>query len=312
MDDQRLEEIAKRLVESLRELDADEYGELDRRASVPLAVAAIRDALSSQGEALRLARGAAAAQDERERVAGFVCGVPYDLHGCDWPHAVAERVQVLEEELRKVREEREMGDQRIEEIAGRDSVSVLVFDIRQMARAAVNLGRCAARDGNARTSGRIGKRARKFAAIADLIESQAEALRQLREERDRLVLERDEARRMTEERSHAFVQYPFALKRAESAEAELHRLEMEMHEVSLYLLFDVLGALGTGNTDSLMTLAKAATRHVVERFYLAVNARAEAEMLAGKPVTGAHHRALEAEIAAYRVAGQVPRKGETC
>lgn len=38
----------------------------------------------------------------------------------------------------------------------------------------------------------------------------------------------------------------------------------------------------------------------VRAFYARVNARAEADMLAGGPVTGAHHRALEAEIAAYR------------
>jgi hypothetical protein len=32
------------------------------------------------------------------------------------------------------------------------------------------------------------------------------------------------------------------------------------------------------------------------KFYEAVNRRAEADMLAGRPITGAHHRALEAEI----------------
>lgn len=35
-------------------------------------------------------------------------------------------------------------------------------------------------------------------------------------------------------------------------------------------------------------------------FVLAVNARAEADMLAGNPVTGAHHRAIESELAAIR------------
>lgn len=48
----------------------------------------------------------------------------------------------------------------------------------------------------------------------------------------------------------------------------------------------------------------------VEAFYAAVNKRAEADMLEGKPVTGAHHRSLEAEIAAYRLVGQVPGKDE--
>lgn len=33
-------------------------------------------------------------------------------------------------------------------------------------------------------------------------------------------------------------------------------------------------------------------------FAARVNARAEADMLAGRPVTGAHHRAIEAELAA--------------
>jgi hypothetical protein len=48
----------------------------------------------------------------------------------------------------------------------------------------------------------------------------------------------------------------------------------------------------------------------VEAFYAKVNARAEASMLAGHTVTGAHHRSLEAEITAYRLAGQVPGKDE--
>lgn len=38
----------------------------------------------------------------------------------------------------------------------------------------------------------------------------------------------------------------------------------------------------------------------VEAFYARVNARAEADMLNGRPIAGAHHRALEAEISAYR------------
>jgi len=42
------------------------------------------------------ALGAMAAQDEREKVAGEMCGVLYHLHGCDWPDAVAERVVALE------------------------------------------------------------------------------------------------------------------------------------------------------------------------------------------------------------------------
>jgi hypothetical protein len=45
----------------------------------------------------------------------------------------------------------------------------------------------------------------------------------------------------------------------------------------------------------------------VETFYAAVNGRAEADMLAGNPLTGAHCRALQAEIAAYRKDYQVRR-----
>jgi len=41
-------------------------------------------------------------------------------------------------------------------------------------------------------------------------------------------------------------------------------------------------------------------REAVEAFYEAVNAAAEAEILNGKPVTGAHHRALERLIAERR------------
>lgn len=43
-------------------------------------------------------RGAMTAQDDRESKAGEACGVPYELHGCDWPDAVAEAVQVLRAE----------------------------------------------------------------------------------------------------------------------------------------------------------------------------------------------------------------------
>jgi hypothetical protein len=50
---------------------------------------------------LRLARGAMAAQDERERVAGDRCGVSYLDHGCDWPDAVADVVVTLRDALAK-------------------------------------------------------------------------------------------------------------------------------------------------------------------------------------------------------------------
>lgn len=45
-----------------------------------------------------LLRGAMDAQDERERRAGVTCGVAYELHGCDWPHEVAELVVSLRAE----------------------------------------------------------------------------------------------------------------------------------------------------------------------------------------------------------------------
>jgi hypothetical protein len=46
--------------------------------------------------------------------------------------------------------------------------------------------------------------------------------------------------------------------------------------------------------------ARPQTVDMVEAFYERVNKRAEADILNGRPITGAHHRALEAEIAIYR------------
>lgn len=40
-------------------------------------------------------KGAMAAQDERERMAGLKCGVRYETAGCDWPDAVAEELIVI-------------------------------------------------------------------------------------------------------------------------------------------------------------------------------------------------------------------------
>jgi hypothetical protein len=62
--------------------------------------------------------------------------------------------------------------------------------------------------------------------------------------------------------------------------------------------FDLAGARGV--ITKVLSDYEALRPDPVEAFYVAVNARAEAEMLNGKPVTGAHHRALEAEILAYR------------
>lgn len=60
---------------------------------------AVRTRQRNQAEAERdTLRGAMAAQDSRERAAGEKCGVPYELHGCDWPDAVAEEVMVVRRE----------------------------------------------------------------------------------------------------------------------------------------------------------------------------------------------------------------------
>lgn len=51
-----------------------------------------REAWCLAEKALTAAR---AAQDEREAKAGEACGVPRELHGCDWPDGVAEEVATL-------------------------------------------------------------------------------------------------------------------------------------------------------------------------------------------------------------------------
>lgn len=56
----------------------------------------------------------------------------------------------------------------------------------------------------------------------------------------------------------------------------------------------VISIVGAGSN------AQKAAYALVEQFYQRVNERAEKDMLAGNPVTGAHHRALEAEIAIVR------------
>lgn len=44
-------------------------------------------------------RSAMTKQTERERRAGEHCHVPYVVHGCEWPDAVAERILFLEAEV---------------------------------------------------------------------------------------------------------------------------------------------------------------------------------------------------------------------
>lgn len=43
-------------------------------------------------------------------------------------------------------------------------------------------------------------------------------------------------------------------------------------------------------------------REAIPEFVARVNARAEADMLNGNPITGAHHRALEVELTAAKAA----------
>ena len=77
-----------------------ETAAMDRHEAVVIAHGV--GAASRNGEVRTLraglddAYGSMAAQDEREKVAGEMCGVMYHLHGCDWPDAVAERVVALE------------------------------------------------------------------------------------------------------------------------------------------------------------------------------------------------------------------------
>lgn len=53
----------------------------------------------SQAQEITTLRGAMAAQDERERLAGERCGVSALIHGCDWPDAMAEKVLAQAQEI---------------------------------------------------------------------------------------------------------------------------------------------------------------------------------------------------------------------
>lgn len=48
---------------------------------------------------IRLVRGAMAAQDEREQLAGARLGIPWEESGCDWPDAVADAFEALRARL---------------------------------------------------------------------------------------------------------------------------------------------------------------------------------------------------------------------
>jgi plasmid stability protein len=115
-------------------------------------------------------------------------------------------------------------------------------------------------------------------ALQAKIGRQEEELRSLREERDDLLYVKAataHARDLNQTRARE------AEARAESAEAEVKRLSALQAKACSCICHE----------DGVAPILK---------FYADVNARAEADMLAGRPTTGAHHRALEAEIAAYR------------
>lgn len=64
----------------------------------------LRDMLVETTIDLSRAKGALAAQDERERKAGIKCGLPYEEYGCDWPDATADLIVSLQKDLRFYRE----------------------------------------------------------------------------------------------------------------------------------------------------------------------------------------------------------------
>lgn len=61
------------------------------------------------------------------------------------------------------------------------------------------------------------------------------------------------------------------------------------------------------NSSEKVDLDKLSSRDLalVEVFVARVNARAEAEILASRIITGAHHRAMEAELSKLRAAGAI-------
>jgi hypothetical protein len=145
------------------------------------------------------------------------------------------------------------------------------------------------------------------AAIREALSAQEEELREVRKERDALnaqirsvgiVPYLDRMKELAEARDSLRLELYASehnriagnaelIRRAESAEAELHRLREE--NVRLRSL-QAKACSCICHEDGVAAIVK---------FYTDVNARAEAEILNGKPVTGAHHRALEAEITAY-------------
>jgi hypothetical protein len=230
MDDQRLEEIAKRhayqIMDDLPEHATDDaYSEMQASVS-----AAIREALSSKEEELRnqsgprfpyTVRGWNGEPDVLFRdVEGVIAHAEHLGRVC------SERW----EELRSLREERD------------EAMKILAGGGLYRADASGELHEVPTT---------LLDRARMVASSA---ETEADIVDDIRADRES------------------------AKARAESAEAELLRLHAKACSCICH-------------EDGVAPILK---------FYADVNARAEAEMLNGKPVTGAHHRALEAEIIAYR------------
>ncbi len=75
-----------------KRLDAE-----SRKTGIPVAELIRRKI--DEGELL----GALRAQDERERLAGVKCGIPWEEHGCDWPDAVADEILRLKNLIAKYR-----------------------------------------------------------------------------------------------------------------------------------------------------------------------------------------------------------------
>jgi hypothetical protein len=79
---------------------------LEREAKGRIHAEIVADELRTSVERLQIElTGAIKAQDERERQAGIRCEVPYELSGCDWPDAVAEKVAELRETVERLQKE---------------------------------------------------------------------------------------------------------------------------------------------------------------------------------------------------------------
>ena len=55
---------------------------------------------TGQDEIVKLLRGALVAQENREKEAGKLCGIPWEEWGCAWPMMMAETVNDLREKLK--------------------------------------------------------------------------------------------------------------------------------------------------------------------------------------------------------------------